>query len=183
MALFFSCFPPNDWLHCTCCVNICSCGRSKLLFHTTCANQRFLFASSPQEREKKKKKKCVFKCPKSVNSASVFSLNLFPCILHVVLAVKENKCVCVCVWSVCTGDEKNSHSLYLWIGCIQEADPTPLHTHTLRALTVHPKACCVPQELKGKRPPPLRSRRTTQTPAGVDVCVVVRPCLWVAFLL
>lgn len=98
-----------------------------------------------------------------------------------VLAVKENKCVCVCVWSVCTGDEKNSHSLYLWIGCIQEADPTPLHTHTLRALTVHPKACCVPQELKGKRPLPLRSRRTTQTPAGVDVCVVVRPCLWVAF--
>lgn len=130
-------------------------------------------------RKEKNKKKCVFKCPKSVNSASVFSLNLFPCILHVVLAVKENKCVCVC--GVFAQETKRTVIPFTCgLAAFRKQTPHP-STHTLRAFTVHPKACCVPQELKGKRPLPLRSRRTTQTPAGVDVCVVVRPCLWVAF--
>lgn len=143
-------------------------------------NDSYLQAHLRKEK-KKKKKKCVFKCPKSVNSASVFSLNLFPCILHVVLAVKENKCVCVCV--ECLHRRRKEQSFPLLVDWLHSGSRphTPPHTHTLRALTVHPKACCVPQELKGKRPLPLRSRRTTQTPAGVDVCVVVRPCLWVAF--
>ena len=53
---------------------------------------------------------------------------------------------------------------------------THTHTHTHRALTVHPKACCVPQELKGKRLLPLNAARISPS---VYMCVGTFVCTWV----
>lgn len=87
--------------------------------------------------------------------------NLFPCILpHVVSAVKEKECVCVYVWR----QEAEWTSIPFASGLVafRKQPPQPsIHTHIHRALTVHPKACCVPQELKGKRLLPLSSSSNT----------------------
>lgn len=123
---------------------------------------------------------CDCKSPQSINSTPVFCWTYSPASSRMRFKL-WGKGVCFCVYLFWERRLNEGPSIPLAFGLVafRKQPPHPFilkHTHS--AVTVHPKTCCVPQELKGKRLLPLCNSSTAQTTLQC-LCVYACTCVCV----